>query len=464
MESALGRFIELRHIQLDESLGQCRPAIVDLGGGETGLLAVYSRNGNLDPWQEAYTFPKDTLKISMTDSGGGILWTRNLGAGTSPGIWFCPVLPFDINGDGVDEIFFVQNYNFHLPFSIKNTKLVCVDARRGTILGEWPWNYECGENHSHSYVFRNCLIGGSVRGEPVLVCTRGTYEDMYFEAYGRDMKPLWKKAILKEEPGCRASHQCLVVDINQDGVDELMWGERCLSLEDGRELFCADRDTWRHHSDLVLPVWDEGKKEWFLFTCREGDIDVGPRNCLYDSRGRRIWGHVDHGHMHVNWFARTPDYPRGLAYSLKIEYHETRAGVGGVLIEPEPHFFDMAGGKELGRLFDIDRVGYRSFEVAPVDVNGDGFHEFYRNGEILDSRFNLVAEIRGEATQLMAHISDEFQGEQIVTFTAEGALGIWGDREAHDTAAARKRYATDYYRKNRKNSAVGYNRMNLVGV
>ena len=89
MKSRLGSMRELLRVQLADSLGQCRPAIVNLGGGETGLLAAHSKNPNLDPWNEAYTFPVDTIKLTMVDLQGKVRWTRNLGKGTSPGIWFC---------------------------------------------------------------------------------------------------------------------------------------------------------------------------------------------------------------------------------------------------------------------------------------------------------------------------------------------------------------------------------------
>jgi len=35
-------------------------------------------------------------------------------------------------------------------------------------------------------------------------------------------------------------HACYLDD---DGGDELFWGERCLELDAGKELFCADRDA-----------------------------------------------------------------------------------------------------------------------------------------------------------------------------------------------------------------------------
>ena len=49
---------------------------------------------------------------------------------------------------------------------------------------------------------------------------------------------------------------CAISDMDGDGVQEVLWGERCIELGEGRELFCADRDTWRGHSDVATPVLD----------------------------------------------------------------------------------------------------------------------------------------------------------------------------------------------------------------
>ena len=91
--------------------------------------------------------------------------------------------------------------------------------------------------------------------------------------------------IAASDPGARGSHMCPIVDLDGDGVEELMWGERCIELDGGRELFCADRDTYRGHSDIVQPVLDRETGRWFFYTCRESDPQTSPRVALFDDQG-----------------------------------------------------------------------------------------------------------------------------------------------------------------------------------
>ena len=74
--------------------------------------------------------------------------------------------------------------------------------------------------------FRNAIAGGSVHGQPVLLTAQGTYEDMYLQGWNPDLTPRWEVTIPKGSRGAHGSHMHPVVDLNNDGVDELLWGER----------------------------------------------------------------------------------------------------------------------------------------------------------------------------------------------------------------------------------------------
>ena len=50
-----------------------------------------------------FFFPKGTLKLTLFNKEGKILWRRDLGRGVVPGIWF-GTLPVDLNGDGIHEL------------------------------------------------------------------------------------------------------------------------------------------------------------------------------------------------------------------------------------------------------------------------------------------------------------------------------------------------------------------------
>jgi hypothetical protein len=83
---------------------------------------------------------------------------------------------------------------------------------------------------SMSHLYRHFIMGGYVKGEPVLLTAQGTYGDMAIQAWNPDMGSRWERKISHDEKGAAGSHVTPIVDINEDGVDELLWGERCIEL------------------------------------------------------------------------------------------------------------------------------------------------------------------------------------------------------------------------------------------
>ncbi len=92
-------------VKLGEPVGQLRAVPVDLGKGRPkAILAVHCPDAEVDPYVEMFFFPKGTLKVTLFTMDGKILWRRDLGPGVVPGIWFSPVYPFDLDGDGIHEL------------------------------------------------------------------------------------------------------------------------------------------------------------------------------------------------------------------------------------------------------------------------------------------------------------------------------------------------------------------------
>jgi hypothetical protein len=445
-------------VKLAEHIGQLRAVPVNLGEGRPrAILAVHCSDAEVDPYVEMFFFPKDTLKLTLFNEKGEILWQRDLGPGVIPGIWFTPVYPFDLDGDGVDEIWFVNNIDPDHPLSINNLRLERIDALTSKTTGRWPWPRP-EANQSLSHTFRNFILGGYVRGEPVLVTAQGTYGPMAIQAHNNDMQLRWTHKIKGDEPGARGSHICPVVDINHDNVDELLWGERCIELDKGEELFCADRDTYRGHSDVIQPVLDRSSNKWFIYICRES-TNVSPRVALFDDKGRRIWGDVERGHMDMGWTARLGEDGQLIAMAIRIG--GKTAGPKGFFRKGVEEFtYDALTGKEHPLAFSV-------FGTLPVDLNGDGVHELVRglaegNGDVLDNKGRIIGNINGSAaiaSKLLDH-----PGEQILCYQPDGTVRIWADRNAVDTPEALKRYKNPFYKANQKLTATGYNIINLAGI
>lgn len=445
-------------LQLDEPTGQFRAVPVDLGKGQPkAILAVHCPDAEVDPYVEMFFFPKDTLKLTLFTEEGKILWRRDLGQSVVPGIWFTPVYPFDLDGDGVDEIWFVNNIDADHPLSINNLRLERIDARTSQTTGQWPWPRPEG-NQNLSHTFRNFILGGYVKGESVLITAQGTYGPMAIQARNSDMQLRWEHRIKRETAGARGSHMCPIVDINHDNIDELFWGERCIELDTGKELFCADRDTYRGHSDVIQPVLDQSHNKWFIFTCRES-TNVSPRVALFDDMGKRIWGDVDRGHMDMGWTARIGDNGEHIAMAIRIG-GKTAGPKGFFRKEVDEFTYDALSGQKHSLPFSV-------FCTLPVDLNGDGIHELVRglaegNGDILDNKGRIIGNINGSAAIASKFLNHP--GEQILCYHLDGTVCIWADRKAKDTVEALRRYSHPFYKANQKLSATGYNIVNLGGI
>jgi hypothetical protein len=251
---------------------------------------------------------------------------------------------------------------------------------------------------------------------------------------------------------------CPVVDINGDGVDEILWGERCIELDTGKELFCGDRDSYRGHSDVVQPVLDRNSGRWFIYTCRESG-GVSPRVALFDDTGRRIWSDLEAGHMDMGWTARLGSNGESIAMAIRIG--SKTAGPDGFFRKSVEEFtYETFTGRKCDLSFSV-------FCTLPVDLNGDGVHELVRgvaegDGSVIDRTGASIGTVGGHIA--MASKFMDRPGEQILCYYPDGTIRIWVDANANDTASARARYSHRFYRTNQKLTATGYNMVNLGGI
>ncbi|MCC7147322.1 MAG: hypothetical protein IT443_12820 [Phycisphaeraceae bacterium] len=446
-------------VNLAPALGQCRAAAACLGPSlPRAILLTHAADFDVDPYINMFFFPTDTLKIALLDEQAHVVWQKDLGRGVVPGMWFCPVYPFDLDGDGVDEIYYVDNVDPQHPLSLDNYRLTRLDGLSGQVTGQWPWPRRGSLDRGLSQSYRNFILGGYVRGQRVLVTAQGTYTDMYLQGWNPDLTPRWEINIPVDSPGARGSHMCPVLDLDGDGVDELLWGERCLSLADGREKWCADRDTYRGHSDVIQPIFDEESSRWFVYAIRESAYDVAPRVALYDDQGRRIWGQVDKGHMDMGWTARLDD-GRRLVMAIRIS-GKTCGPDGRFHSDREEFLFDARTGAPATLPFDL-------YQTMPVDLNGDGGHEFVRgipgaNGQVIDRHGQALGSVDGTVPLVGKFLHRP--GEQILSYRKDGLIRFWADRRAQDSPAAQRRYAHPFYAHNLRAGISGSNYAVVAGV
>ena len=443
----------LMEIKVNEPIGQLRAVPVSLGHDEPrAIVALYGADKrSVDPGLAGFYFPQDTLKMAVLTEEGKVLWRRDLGRGVLPSSSFCPAYTMDLDGDSVDEIWFVNNLSEHHPFSLNDYRLERVDARSGETTGRWEWpTYDREQNLGK--LFRFFIFGGMVRGEPVLVTAQGTYGNMYLQGWRPDMSCRWRAAIGKDDPGARGSHMVSVVDMDGDGIDEAIWGERRLELDGGTEISCADRDTWHGHSDIVQPFFDQASGRWFLFTCREQVMEQPPRVACYNDRMERMWSDVDQGHIHMGWVAHVGPNREFVANAVRQ---------GGRIYRPEGYITtDHTEWNYRALTGEPVALPFAGRSAYPVDLSGDGYHEFVYTfqigddleiGQVVDRRGRVLGSVGSEVAMTTKFLGRP--GEQVLAFHPDGLIRAWGDRNAVDSPEALARYAHPFYKINQRTTA-----------
>ena len=444
----------LKKFKFDTKINQARNVEVNIKGKKHILFCV-SENVNLDPWPEAFGYIDHPLTMVMFDENANKLWERTFGRGTVPGIWFSPFIAFDLDKDGIDEIYFVHNTDDKHPFSQFKTFMDKIDPLTGETVDSYKFPAENTLTEKMSWSFRHNLSAGYIHGEPVVVMEQGTYTNMYLQAYTTGMKKLWERKIDASDKGARASHNINVYDFNNDGIDEIYYGERIISLETGKDLYCCDEDTFTGHSDIVLPFYDKDDN-YYLYTCRESGNYIGcDRVVTFDKNGNSVWRALkaeDEGpqqHVHTGWVATVkPDF-RKIAFAVGLDAQRGYA---------EGHIFDAYTGEKTEFSLPAELC-----YCYPLDINGDGYHEFYCKGKIYDCEGNLLAELKGDYEIHTGTKILDIPGEQAVLINKdENTVEIWGDDETKESEVFQKRHSRGFHEHMKKLTGAGYNMLPTV--
>lgn len=309
-----------RRIKLQGNYGVQKVGLADLDGDGRLDYVVKQPDFNSDPavlhnlWKPS----PETYKIEAYRSDGTFLWRYDMGPGIETGIWYSPMVVYDVDGDGRAEVYCkagpkdpTENIRHEKGMVIGGPEfLVKLDGATGRELARIPWPSRDGiggrrppmqaQIDNYSKQSRNLLGIAYLDGKrPHLIVERGTYTLIKVRAYDPDLKLVWSVDTVGEfeNHAGQGTHGMQVADIDDDGRDEVIIGAAAID-DDGRPLW----STRRGHPDACyvghIDPSSPGMQIYF------GHELAQERNglCLVNARtGETIWGYAGPTtHIHSN--------------------------------------------------------------------------------------------------------------------------------------------------------------------
>lgn len=283
--------------------------IADLDGDGALDFVIKQPHQVSDPgvWRPS----EDTFKLEAYRSDGTFLWRHDLGWNIEQGVWWSPMIVYDLDGDGCAEVA-VKTAPMEVDYRDATGRVTrgpewcsILDGLTGRELArvDWPargrvedWG-DPNNNRASRHLMGVAYLDGR---RPSLLLMRGTYTKMVVHAYNFEngrLVPVWQWCGDDESPPVRGQgmHGVHTVDLDGDGRDEIVLGAAVLRPT-GRILW----NLGMGHPDAVY-VADilphrHGLEILYGFETRQ------PRHgiCLVEGRtGRLIWG-CDHPTDHVH--------------------------------------------------------------------------------------------------------------------------------------------------------------------
>jgi rhamnogalacturonan endolyase len=388
---------------LGQPYKQARVVTGDLNGdGEPEVVIAYSGYQNVDPYEKARTKSEDSIKVSAFLATGERLWTLDLGWGIEAGMNFQPMVVSDLDGDGRAEVILKTNKSAN-PLDYEGERITVLDGMSGRIKMEAKWPSLKGLGSDYNNDSRNYLAIAHLDGkDPYVIAVRGLYKVQRMWAFDKNLNRVWERnlgldhyypsgiwgrlikfwniddkmeyilARFKNKPildEYRGSHSLPVADINEDGKEEILWGERCIG-ENGKDLWAIKKNMpYRGHPDVVRPAKIlpslKGKQ---IFYGREGWYGKKNENIgvyLVDSQGKILWAKWGYTHIDMGWVGKIVPGQEGMQ-CLGIDIMEKQWNKQGAKVIDPSGFLWGSGGNLLG---NPQPSWYYSF---PVDWDGDG--------------------------------------------------------------------------------------------
>lgn len=374
-------YVSLENIKIDEKGYPClsiklqnedvanRVALTDLDGDGKLDYVIKKAPSIVDPYhQPGYWKPSQkTIVMEAYDHSGKFLWSYDFGWSIEQGIWYSPILAYDLDGDGCSEVIAKTGKGDPRDKAGRvhthHEYLTVFDGKTGKILDEIPWLPRIG--YAYNLGCRNFLGVAYLDGKtPFLIVHRGTYGMMREAVYEFVNKKLvqkryWSNAFETDRlTWGQGAHRLHAADIDGDGFEEVIIGSFAFD-HDGSVLWSLGLGHPDHMFVGELNPKHDGMEIYYGLESRN---DKNGMCMIHAKNGKYIWAHPDKTyHIHANGLCSDID-PRYPGYECfggesKNDYKNDR-------------FLHTADGKVLAHGVDEKEVGVPGLGATSVWWDG----------------------------------------------------------------------------------------------
>ena len=317
--SSSGNYIS---IKLNGSYVAQKVGIADFDGDGRLDYLIKQPDFNTDPYQQPGYWKKSevTYKLEAYNNDGKFMWQYDMGWAIEAGIWYSPIVVYDLNGDGKAEIFCKagegdpREPTGHVKSGPEY--LAVLDGMTGKVIKRIDWPSRDGFE-DYNYYCRNLLGIAYLDGKrPHLVVERGTYTIIKIQTYDPALNPFWYWEASGEYKNYRGQgmHGMHAADIDEDGKDEIIIGSAVID-DNGKGIwntrlghpdscYVADIDPQRPGLEIFYGI-EPGRKSntVCLVEAKTGKMIWGSPEITVHVHGQGMVGDIDPQHPGMECYA-----------------------------------------------------------------------------------------------------------------------------------------------------------------